>query len=90
MLVLTRKTNQSIMIGDDIEVIVVDVKNNQVKLGIKAPRSITVHRAEVWEEIQAENVAALKSAKVNNSSLSALSSMIKGIKKGTEKKDKKK
>ena len=81
MLVLTRKKNQSIMIGDDIEIVIVDVKHNQVKLGIRAPRNVTVHRAEVWEDIQKENVAALESAKVSASSLSSLSSMIKGIKK---------
>ena len=58
MLVLTRKENQSIMIGDDIEIKVLDLKENQVKIGIIAPRSVTVHRREVYLAIQAENAEA--------------------------------
>jgi carbon storage regulator len=58
MLVLTRKENQSIMIGDDIEVKVLDLKENQVKIGIVAPRTVTVHRREVYLAIQAENAEA--------------------------------
>lgn len=61
MLVLTRKRDESIMIGDDIRIIVVDVRGDQVKLGIDAPRHIPVHREEVYKEIQEENRrAALK------------------------------
>jgi carbon storage regulator len=52
MLVLTRKPNQAIVIGDDIRVVVVSVDRDQVRLGIEAPREVTVHRAEVYEEIQ--------------------------------------
>lgn len=58
MLVLTRKLKESIIIGDDIEVTVVDVKGDQVKLGIVAPNHVSVHRREVYEEIQRENLAA--------------------------------
>ena len=58
MLVLTRKINESIMIGDNIEVVVVSVHGEQVKIGIKAPREVTVHRREVYEAIQKENIAA--------------------------------
>lgn len=58
MLVLTRKENESIMIGDTIEVKVLDLKENQVKLGIVAPRDVVVHRREVYEAIQAENAEA--------------------------------
>ncbi len=60
MLVLTRKLKESIIIGDDIEVTVVDVKGDQVKLGISAPSHVSVHRREVYEEIQRENRAAAK------------------------------
>ncbi len=61
MLVLTRKVDQSIMIGDNIRIVVVDVRGDQVKIGIDAPRDIMVHRHEVYEEIQTENQrAALK------------------------------
>ena len=58
MLVLTRKENESIMIGDDIEVKVLDLKDSQVKLGIVAPRSVAVHRREIYLAIQAENAQA--------------------------------
>lgn len=62
MLVLTRKENESIMIGNEIEVKVLDLKDNQVKLGIVAPRSVTVHRREVYLAIQAENAQAATAA----------------------------
>jgi carbon storage regulator len=52
MLVLSRKINQSIMIGDDIRVVVIGVDRDQVKIGIEAPRTVTVHRSEIYEEIQ--------------------------------------
>lgn len=54
MLVLARHLNESIMIGNDIEIVVVSVQNDQVKLGIRAPRSVAVHRKEIFEEIQRE------------------------------------
>jgi len=59
MLVLTRKTDESIMIGDNIEIKVLDVRENQVKIGVRAPRDITVHRMEVYIAIQKENLEAL-------------------------------
>ncbi|EQA35274.1 carbon storage regulator [Leptospira inadai serovar Lyme str. 10] len=55
MLVLARRTNESIIIGDDIEIVIVDIKGDQVKIGVKAPKEVSVHRAEVYREIQAEN-----------------------------------
>ena len=60
MLILSRKKEESIMIGDDIEVSVIDIKGDQVKLGIKAPRDIKVYRQEVFTAIQRENLAASK------------------------------
>lgn len=54
MLVLTRKSNQSIMIGDDIEVSVLAIMGEKVRIGIQAPRSIPVFRKEVYLEIQSE------------------------------------
>jgi carbon storage regulator len=59
MLVLSRKLNQSIVIGDDIHIVVVSVDRDTVKLGIQAPREVPVHRAEVYEEIQRANRAAV-------------------------------
>lgn len=60
MLVLSRKIGESIMIGEGIEVKVISVDGDQVKLGIEAPRHIKVHRQEIFEAIQAENKAALE------------------------------
>lgn len=54
MLVLTRKSNQSIMIGDDVEVSVLSIMGEKVRLGITAPRDVPVFRKEVYLEIQAE------------------------------------
>lgn len=58
MLVLSRKLNQSIIVGDDVRIVVVAVDRDTVKIGIEAPRSISVHRSEVYEEIQRSNRAA--------------------------------
>jgi len=60
MLILSRKTHESIMIGDSIEVSVVDIKGDQVKLGINAPRTVKVFRQEVYQAIQLENRAAAR------------------------------
>jgi carbon storage regulator len=57
MLVLTRKSNQSIMIGDDIEVSVLSIMGEKVRIGIQAPRDIPVFRKEVYLEIQQERQA---------------------------------
>jgi carbon storage regulator len=54
VLVLTRKTNQSIMIGDDIEISVLAIMGEKVRIGIEAPRSVPVFRQEVYIEIQGE------------------------------------
>jgi carbon storage regulator len=62
MLVLTRKVNESIIIGDSIEVTVVGVEGDQVKLGITAPREISVHRREVYEQIKRANEEAVHSS----------------------------
>ena len=54
MLALTRRLNQSICIDDDLEIVVVDVRVDQVRLGINAPKDVAVHRQEVWMQIQEE------------------------------------
>lgn len=58
MLVLSRQRDQVIMIGDDIEVVVVDIRGDKVRLGITAPKEISVHRKEVYDQIKAENRSA--------------------------------
>jgi len=57
MLVLSRQKDESIMIGDDVEIIIVDVRGDKVRLGITAPKTIPVHRKEVYESIQREKAA---------------------------------
>jgi carbon storage regulator len=62
MLILSRKVNEKIMIGDDISISIIDIKNDQVRLGVDAPRHVKVFRQEVFTEIEAENKAAVQSA----------------------------
>ena len=56
MLILSRKKNESIIIGDNIEVMVTDISGDVIKLGISAPRRISVHRKEVYEAIKTDNL----------------------------------
>jgi carbon storage regulator len=70
VLVLTRRANQSIMIGHEIVVTVLEVRGDQVRLGIKAPRSIDVHREEIFAQLQQANRdAAVRPDKESHSSL---------------------
>ena len=57
MLVLSRQKDESIVIGDDIEITIVDVRGDKVRLGINAPREISVHRREIYDAIQREKQA---------------------------------
>lgn len=61
MLILSRRKEESIIVNDNIEISVVEIKGETVKLGIKAPRSVKIYRREVFEAIQSENKAALNS-----------------------------
>lgn len=56
MLILTRRVGESLMIGDEVSVTVLGVKGNQVRIGVNAPRDITVHREEIYERIKRENI----------------------------------
>jgi carbon storage regulator len=62
VLVLSRKQGESVVIGNDILVTVLEVRGDQIRLGIDAPRSITVHRQEVYIQVARENSAAIASA----------------------------
>jgi carbon storage regulator len=73
------------MIGDEIEVVVIDIKGDQVKLGIRAPKRVTVHRKEIYEEIRKENIAAMDS-KLKPEELNELSEFLKKGKDGKDKK----
>ncbi len=60
MLALSRKCNESIMIGNGIEVTILDIKGDQVKIGINAPKSVPIYRKEIYKQIQAANIEAAK------------------------------
>lgn len=62
MLILTRKVDESITIGENIELSVIEIKGDQVKLGINAPKEIKIYRKEVFRAIQAENLEASKTS----------------------------
>lgn len=76
MLVLTRAVNEAIMIGDGIEITVVGVKGDKVRIGIRAPQSVAVHRKEVYEAIQQANVEAARTAPSDLPTLPDLSRII--------------
>ena len=79
MLILTRHINEKIIIGDNIEITVVDIQGDQVSLGIKAPKEISIHRKEIYEAIQTENRRAAQSVSGN---LSRISQLLKRGQKG--------
>ena len=78
MLVLSRRKDETIMIGDNVEITIVDIKGDTVRLGIQAPRAISVHRKEIYEAIQAENIAAAKQQAVpDKTAIGGLAQMLK-------------
>ena len=76
MLVLTRRMDESIVIGDDIRVTVVAIKGDHVRLGVEAPRATPIHREEVYEEIQQENRAAAAASPLDTDQLSAAGDLL--------------
>jgi len=69
MLVLTRKTDESVIIGDTIAVTVLAIEGDHVKLGITAPKPVPIHRQEIYEQIKRENVEAAQSSSTDISSM---------------------
>ena len=64
MLILSRKVNEKVMIGDEITVSIIEIRGDQIRLGIDAPKNVKVFRQEVFDAIMAENKAASESAAV--------------------------
>lgn len=75
MLILSRRTEESIMIGDDIRIKVIEVKGDMVRLGIEAPRDLRVYRSEIYEEIKRQNKQAASTP------IDALSKLMGAMKK---------
>lgn len=80
MLALTRKKGESIIIGDDIEIVLLGINGEQVKLGVIAPKAIPVYRKEIHLQIQEENRAA-QSANVSDGNLKDLAAAVRNLKK---------
>jgi carbon storage regulator len=78
MLVLTRRAGQSVMVGDEVVITVLDVRGDVIRLGIEAPRSIQVHREEVYRELQAANREA---ASPSDTAVKALTGLIRSSEK---------
>ena len=76
MLILTRKLGEQITIGDDITIMLLEVKGTQVKLGIEAPQDISIHRKEIYERIKEEN---MRSTEVDLSDLSEAASILTSL-----------
>jgi carbon storage regulator len=76
VLVLTRRINQSIKIGDDVEIMIIEVRGDQVRLGVSAPREVAVHRKEVYLQIQQENVRAAQAAASDETVTAALTGFL--------------
>lgn len=70
MLVLSRKKNESIIINDNITVTVIEIRGDKVRLGIEAPKTVSVHRREVYEAIHSQNPPPSRDRETNPSSLS--------------------
>ena len=81
MLVLTRKTGESINIGDDVKISIMEIKGRSVRIGIEAPKSMVIHREEIYQKIQEENRLASESGELNMQTIGDLLRNIGGKKK---------
>ncbi len=81
MLVLSRRKDETIMIGDDVEITIVDVKGDTVRIGINAPREVPVHRKEIYEAIQRENISAQEQSVPDANVLGKIGNLLREKKK---------
>lgn len=81
MLILSRKIDEKIKIGNDITITLIDVKGDQVKIGVEAPRDVKVFRQEVFDAIQTENKAAADTSSSDISAIDAVSALSNLLKK---------
>lgn len=81
MLILSRKIDEKIRIGDDIVITLIDVHGDQVKIGVEAPKHVKVFRQEVFNAIQSENKAAVVEENTNPNTINAVSELSKLFKK---------
>ena len=77
MLILARKIDEKIKIGNDITITIISVQGDQVKIGVEAPKNVKVFRQEVFDAIQEENKAALASPSQDDTAVTALSKLFK-------------
>lgn len=77
MLILTRRVGENIVVGDDIVISVLEMRGDAVRIGIQAPRSVTVHREEVYLELQRANQAAARSAATSDDAVTAATRGVK-------------
>lgn len=85
MLILTRRVGENVIVGDDIVISVIEVRGDAVRIGISAPRSLSVHREEVWLELQRANAkAASTSDEAIGSAVSGINDLISGRRNRTE------
>ena len=82
MLVLTRKLDESIVIGNDIVIKVVSIAGNQVHLGISAPREVPIYRQEVYEQVESGNREAVNTAGKKGEKAAVLASLVRRAKPG--------
>lgn len=80
-MILQRKKNQSIMIGDDVEIVITEIKGDHVKVGIKAPAQLSIFRKEIFEEIKSQNKAA---STIESNTLDQLDSILSVKKKNNK------
>jgi carbon storage regulator len=72
MLILTRKSGEGIRIGDSITLKIIEIRGNQVRLGVEAPKNVSVHREEIYEQIRQQNELAADSSPVSSDMLTTL------------------